>query len=323
MGSLLPSSKFVTVHALEAGWFSMPEKFFVTPLKDINSKKQVPSLSFLVQHHDPDSSATTRILFDLGLRRDIDSYSPSIRRHVETRLPISGLPDVATSLGRGDLTPDDVDLVILSHLHWDHVGTPRDFTKSQFVVGNGAVDLLQGKQSGGSHNHFEYDLLPQQRTTELHNPKKLPLDHLKSPVKPKHWTSKLLEQPWRPVGPFPFGLDVFSDGSLYIIWAPGHSTGHINLLCRKEDATYVYLAGDAAHDIRLLSGEKSIALWKESENRVCCIHQDAVAAQETLSRIRKAWDNSSCLGSVEVVLAHDPDWASEAKTLGRFFPGMI
>ena len=109
----------VLVHAVSAGHFTLPEEQFVSPCVE-GGRKTVPSLCFLIQHTHPESNNTTRILFDLGLRRDVNRYSEPIRRHVETRQPMTTDPDVVKSLKRGGLTPGDIDYVIYSH-----VSTPR------------------------------------------------------------------------------------------------------------------------------------------------------------------------------------------------------
>ncbi len=105
----------VTVHALSAGHFSLPEYQFVFPSEQ-TARNTVPSLSFLVQHEDLVTGRTTRIVFDLGLRRDLARYSEPIRKHTETRQPIVTDPDVVKSLAAGGLTPEDIDFVILSHV---------------------------------------------------------------------------------------------------------------------------------------------------------------------------------------------------------------
>ncbi|CAH0023715.1 unnamed protein product [Clonostachys rhizophaga] len=301
----------------------MPERFFVTPLENQDAKKMVPSLSFLIQHSNPSSQRITRIVFDLGIRRQIDQYNEHILNHVATRRPLFTTPDVIESLAQGGLSTDDIDAVILSHLHWDHVGTPKEFQTSQFIIGSGGHALSQGKPGGGSHNHFEPDLLPLQRTIELHHPRDRQRDKSHHPTTATPWIDTLRSIPWKPVGPFPFALDIFGDSSFFIVWAPGHLPGHLNALCRKKGGEYVYLGGDAAHDVRLITGEKDIATWADNAGQVCCIHQDPDAARETIDHIRKAQSGESALGPVQVILAHDSRWADEAKRERKFFPGHI
>jgi hypothetical protein len=105
----------VTVHALSAGHFTLPEHQFVHPISK-DARKTVPSLAFLIQHYDVQSSKRTRIVFDLGLRRDVSRYDPAIQKHTTTRQPMTTDPDVVKSLAQGCLMPHDVDYVLYSHV---------------------------------------------------------------------------------------------------------------------------------------------------------------------------------------------------------------
>ncbi|KAL3462304.1 beta-lactamase-like protein [Aspergillus heterothallicus] len=330
----------VTIHVLDAGHLTLPEAFFITPLDSQTARKTVPSLSFLIQHTDSQTFKTTRIVFDLGIRKRLTDYAPPIYKHAMTRQPLSGDPDTVASLAAGGLSPSDIDIVMLSHLHWDHVGTPEDYPGSSFVIGPGAGNLINGKQQvmGGSHSHFEEGLLDPSRTIELRSPHPdagnasgrplLVVESLeKQSLKPSTsvHARDLFSNAWKPIGPFPHGMDILGDGSVYIISAPGHLDGHVNLLCRRRDGKYFYLAGDACHDARLLSGEKQIATWNDPEypNTVCCIHSDKAMAEATLRRIRKAMSGITDLGEVEVIFAHDDVWAKKARLLGWYFPGSM
>ncbi|KAJ5731288.1 uncharacterized protein N7483_005796 [Penicillium malachiteum] len=314
----------VSVHALRAGSLTLPEKQFLAPLDDINSRRTVPSLSFLIEHRSQSTRKVTRLLFDLGIRREPELYQENIRRHTLTRRPLDGHPDVIDSLSLGNLTSSDIDFIILSHIHWDHVGMPSDFPDSYFLVGDGSISLLEGDKNGenGGHNHFEKNLLPRDRTFQLCGPD-VPLQADFQPFE----LDGLSCQPWKRLGQLPHTIDLFSDGSVMIVDAPGHLPGHINLLCRvrMDPVKYVYLAGDACHDQRILTGECQVAEWQDSKfpGKICCIHADRYKATETIKSIRNLQMGGGSLGEVEVILAHDEDWAEDAQLRGRFFPGSI
>lgn len=315
----------VSVHALSAGYLTLPEVFFVTPLGDSSARSTVPSLSFLVQHTDQVTGQTTRIVFDLGIRRKLDTYAEPIYKHTMTRQPLSGEPDTVSSLVDGGLKPEDIDLVIFSHLHWDHVGTPSDYPESTYVIGPGAMSLINGERPAGkgSHSHFELGLLPTDRTVELPDPVSAQsFEHLDPQ---SYQRAARFKKPWTSKGLFDQTMDIFGDGSVHVVSAPGHLDGHINLLCRLKSGKYVYLAGDACHDRRLLTGEKDIATWSDpaSPGEVCCIHGDREAAKKTLDTIRETMTGKTELGEVEVVFAHDAAWEKDARNRGRFFPGLL
>ncbi len=319
---------FVNVHALNAGHLTLPEKFFVSPLEDSEARKIVPSLSFLVNHADAATGNVTRIVFDLGIRKRPQDYPEPLYKHSPTRHPLSGEPDTVASLANGGLVPADIDIVMFSHLHWDHIGTPSDYTQSTYAIGPGALKLIDGstKPGIGNHNYFEMGMLDFTRTLELP-----PVD--RDSASPacrsdgfRESTQKLgtlFNRKWEKIGPFDHAMDIFGDGSVYVVSAPGHLDGHINLLCRLENENHVYLAGDACHDVRLLTGEMDIATWTDPMHPgvVCCIHKDKAVAEKTIRNMREAMQNPGDLQSVEVIFAHDPVWAKNAEGQGRFFPG--
>lgn len=105
----------VQVYALQAGQLTLPERFFVKPASQ-TAHRTVPSLAFLILHHNQDSHRITRILLDLGIRRNIDRYPEPIQKHIATRQPLTTDPDVTKSLAAGGLTPDDIDYIIYSHV---------------------------------------------------------------------------------------------------------------------------------------------------------------------------------------------------------------
>lgn len=109
------SSPTVTLHALSSGHFTLPSHQFISPCS-LSERKTVPSLSFLIQHTNSRTGKHTRILFDLGLRGDLERYPAPIRAHIENRRPIEARPDVVESLARGGLEPRDIDYVIFSHV---------------------------------------------------------------------------------------------------------------------------------------------------------------------------------------------------------------
>jgi glyoxylase-like metal-dependent hydrolase (beta-lactamase superfamily II) len=322
--AVLPSSSpdqtYVTISALQAGHLTLPEHLFVTDA-DPSKRATVPSLSFLIQHPSTTTpSKTNNLLFDLGLKRNLSGYREAQQHHIAQRQPTTVDPDAAASLRNGGLNPKDIDTVILSHVHWDHVGTPSDFPCSEFVVGSGTMHLLA--HGGGPlypSELFNPNELPHDRTREFP-----PVRHTDTEKAYTHQTSHT----WHPLSNiFPFALDFFADGSLYVIDAPGHLPGHVNLLARIARGKWVYLGGDCCHDVRILSGEKGIALYDDGKGGVRSVHADTDEAARTVERAARLLgkgrvvEDGGAEASVEVVVAHDRGWAEGNG--GRFWPGIL
>jgi glyoxylase-like metal-dependent hydrolase (beta-lactamase superfamily II) len=199
---------------------------------------------------------------------------------------------------------------VVPQVHWDHIGEPRDFPDSTFLVGNGALSLLKDTSSSlrGGHSFFEHDLLPQGRTIELSDPSSSHIPH--------SYTTKdiNLDQVWKHYKHLPHTLDIFNDESVLIVDAPGHLAGHVNVLVQLSDTHSVYLGGDACHDRRLLTGEKEIGEWNDAQGHTCCIHADRKQAEETIRRIKQLESEG-----VEIIFAHDVEWENAPENRARFF----
>lgn len=100
---------------------------------------EVPSLSFYLQH----SSTETKFVFNLGIRKDPENYPPTLepvfKLRGRTRIPM----DVVDSLRKGWVESEQVNYVAISHIHCDHIGDPSRFSKSRFILGGGAKELLE------------------------------------------------------------------------------------------------------------------------------------------------------------------------------------
>ncbi|KAK4160584.1 putative 3-hydroxyisobutyrate dehydrogenase protein [Cladorrhinum sp. PSN259] len=295
----MSTTAFVTVSALDAGHLTLPESLFVTDANP-NKRSTVPSLSFLIQH-----PTHRNIIFDLGIKRNLEKYTPAQQAHISQRQPTITSPDCAESLRNNSnpLDPEkDINYIILSHVHWDHVGTPSDFPNSTFLVGSGTLDLL--KNGGGPlypAELFNHDELPFSRTVEFppttttgvsdegesNGPKHTSTGHVTKMTLPVSDTWE-----WKRLSTFPDTLDLFGDGSIYVVDAPGHLYGHVNLLCRVSDNKYIYLGGDCCHDPRILSGERGIAMYDDGRGGLRSVHVDTGMAEGTLEKIRRFVEES-------------------------------
>ena len=278
---------FCNVSALEAGLIDLPDEMFIsnaTPGK----VTRAPSLSFLLNHSIYDQ----KFVFDLGIRKDWENHPPQIVEWFKTIYHVDVQQDVVESLQIGGTSPSDITYVCLSHAHWDHTGNTHLFPKSTFLVGSACKILFNPDYPQDPNGRLASDLLPEGRTRYLDT------------------------SDWEPLGPFPRAFDFYGDGSLYIIDAPGHLAGHINVLARtSSDGAWIYLAGDSAHHKNLLNGESEIA----ADHVHQCVHENKEEAEAHIVRIRAL----RALPRVRVLLAHDEEWYRTNKDGAAFWPGKI
>ena len=125
-----------------------------------------------------------------------------------TNKPITDL------LGQMNVNPDQVKFVGISHFHADHTGQLAPFGNATLLIGKGDWDGVNAKPPMGGANVTGF----------------------------KEWIGTS-----RKVEPLTADKDVFGDGSVTILRAPGHTPGHSALLVRLKDKGPVILTGDAVH----------------------------------------------------------------------------
>ena len=254
----------------------------------------IPVLSFLLRH----SSSGAAIMFDLGIRPDVENLPSNVRSFTDRMGMVFSGGDVGLALKQGGLDPTAVSHVVFSHIHFDHTGVTGTFPNATFHVGGAAAPIVATLPTSTEETFSAVDL-PSGRTRYLPTPEEDP-------------------DAWKPLGPFPRAHDLLGDGSIYIVDSPGHIPGHITLLVRtSSDGAWTFLAGDSAHDWRLITGEANIGhhpVWG-------CMHLDEAASRANMERIRSLMT----LPRVRVLLAHDTPWVAEEKKTGMksFFPGKI
>ncbi|KAG2046623.1 hypothetical protein BDR06DRAFT_985516 [Suillus hirtellus] len=147
-----------------------------------------PSLAFCLRH----SKSDKRVVFDLGIRRDIKEFAPAA---TERFLP-TVKQTVAESLKAGGLgvQPSSVDVVVLSHLDLNHVGDPSLFTTAEFVLGEGSKKALADLGSCPNPTAFTSVRVPEDRLRSITT---LDLNVV--------------------IGPYPCAMDIFGDGSIWIL----------------------------------------------------------------------------------------------------------
>ncbi|KAK0624229.1 metallo-beta-lactamase superfamily protein [Immersiella caudata] len=185
--------------------------------------KASPSFSFLLEH-----PSGRKLVFDLGIRKDYQNHSPKIANYIPTTgytIDIKG--GVSDILETAGVSLGEIEAVIWSHWHWDHIGDPSTFPKTtNLIVGPG----FKGAMLPGYPANPESPLLE----SDYEGRELVEIEFIRE---------KALA-----IGGFQ-AFDYFGDGSFYLLDSPGHAVGHLCGLARTTSSpdSFVLLGGDVCH----------------------------------------------------------------------------
>ncbi|KAL8824158.1 MAG: hypothetical protein Q9170_008238, partial [Blastenia crenularia] len=223
-GSIPESNSIVNVHIINSTSRikGIPTSVFMEPEIKGHNTIDCPAFSFLIEH----AKLGSRLLFDLGVRKDWENLSPNIVRRIrEGGWSVTVEQGVAKILEQNGIEPRSIAAIIWSHSHWDHTGDPSTFPLlTELVVGPG----------------FKKAFVP----GYPRNPN--------SPILQRDYYSRHLREidfkTDLQIGGYK-AFDYFEDGSFYLLDAPGHAVGHMCALARTttSPSTFIFLGGDCAH----------------------------------------------------------------------------
>ena len=192
------------MHALSGGRIQMRKSFFY-PDAEPEERAELPVSCFLLRH--PQGN----VLFDTGCH-------PSVETDGEARW--GGLvkfmtpilrpgENVIAELATLDLTPDDIDLVVNSHLHCDHCGCNEFFKNASFLIHAKEIAVVEDADMEGK-GYFRAD-----------------------------WDHPM------PMEAVEAEKDIFGDERLIALPLPGHTPGSMGVLANLDRSGSFLLASDA------------------------------------------------------------------------------
>ncbi|KAF2151572.1 hypothetical protein K461DRAFT_313448 [Myriangium duriaei CBS 260.36] len=215
------------------------KRFMAPPAPGLEQFRTSPSLSFLLEH-----PSGRKLVWDLGIRKDFENYSPSIAEYLPTtHYKIEVQDNVADILVKGGVDLAGIEAVVWSHWHWDHIGDPSTFPSS--------TDLIVGPG-------FKAAMLPGAPASP------------RSPIKEADYTGRNLREitfddaSTVKIGRFK-AYDYFGDGSFYLLDSPGHAVGHLCGLARTtvEPLSFIVLGGDVCHYAGIFRPSKLLPIPSE------------------------------------------------------------
>ncbi|KAJ7048511.1 beta-lactamase-like protein [Mycena amicta] len=193
----------------------IPAEGFFAPLLAGHEHLECPLFTFLIEH----PATKKRVMFDLGMRKDLDNAAPGARI-MKYLVPPTDV-DIVDQLEASGVTTESISAVIWSHAHVDHIGDISKFPPSTELVVNSSMSMETYETDPQSA------LLPSDFAGR--NLVKIDFDHTKLTI-----------------GGFK-AHDYFGDGSFYLLDVPGHLKGHICGLARVTPRSFVLMGGDACH----------------------------------------------------------------------------
>jgi N-acyl homoserine lactone hydrolase len=192
------------MHVLSGGRLRMRRSIYF-PGTDPAETIEMPVSSILLKH--PQGN----VLFDTGCHPDV-GVNPEARwgSLVRVMTPIMQPNDnVLESLKRIGHSPDDIDVVVCSHLHPDHCGCNQFFRKAKFFIHERELAAAQAPEAE-KVGYFRADW-----------------DHAVT------------------IEPVKTETDVFGDEAIQLIHLPGHTPGTMGALVRLQRDGMFLLAADS------------------------------------------------------------------------------
>ena len=184
-----------------------------------------PALFALIEH-----PRFGRLLFDTGYStaffRATHRLPYRLYRHA-TPVTLPEEEAAVHQLAARGLRPGDIDHVLISHFHADHVSALADFPRARYHFFPEAYAHVRGRRGWRAlAAAYLPDLMPagfDDRAQPLLETKALPPEY----------------------APFTEGADVFGDESLWAVRLPGHAHGQLGLLARTAGGAETFLVADA------------------------------------------------------------------------------
>lgn len=204
----------VEVTFLRCGSVNVPE--FVAVRGAFSSAPRLISHSAVLLRHPRGT-----FLYDTGIAGDIYLYLQKQSLLFKNTLgKFTYEQSIASHLQELGMKPHDLDFVLLSHLHWDHVSGVPDLPGVSLRVNRVEYDAAQlGLFS--IHHGLARALL-------CDNP--LTLFDCNGPS----------------YDGFRASHDLFGDGSIMLVPLPGHTAGNTGMIIRRANGSPLFLLGDAA-----------------------------------------------------------------------------
>ena len=154
-----------------------------------------------------------QFVFSCYLVKHGDEYLLWDTGHAMTAPKVAPKVSLVDQLAQLNLKPEQIKYVGISHYHPDHTGQVGSFPQATLLIGKGDWDAISSPKPGPGVNAAAFT----------------------------NWTKGEGK-----VEPQAQDKDVFGDGSVIMLYTPGHTPGHHSLLVKLQSGNFL-ITGDAAH----------------------------------------------------------------------------
>jgi glyoxylase-like metal-dependent hydrolase (beta-lactamase superfamily II) len=176
----------------------------------------------------------------------IDSGETAAARDIPfARFEVTPLEELPAALAAAGLSPEDVSEVVLTHHHGDHV--------------DGLVHVDAPVGIDETELRFLGQAFPRVMRRILRQP--LPPGFAPQPF--------VLDG--GPFGAFARSRKLSDDGRIVAVPTPGHTPGHISVICVDDDGRHVMLAGDATDTLEQLHARRADAVGPDPKEHVATL----------------------------------------------------
>ena len=191
---------------LKNGYLDL-EKSVMVASTGFGEKLPSPVFSTLVEMEDGKKIMIDTGLNPLGIDDPAGTWGPRAALLPPHMKREDDLKNRLAQIGR---TPDEIDYIITTHMHWDHTGGNLYFPEATFVV---------------QRSEYQYAFNPDPRIAGSYMRNHFDFDH----------QYELVE-----------GDASFASG-IYLFHTPGHTPGHMSVLLTKSEGTRYLISGDAVY----------------------------------------------------------------------------
>jgi glyoxylase-like metal-dependent hydrolase (beta-lactamase superfamily II) len=174
------------------------------------------------------------ILFDTGLHTQFHNATrkfPYRMYSIFVPCDLKEENNAGSQLKKLGIHPRDVQAIIISHGHADHIPGIIDFPNAKIIINKVELDFMRWDNT----KHHSIKLL-------MNAYLKSEYSSCRNEIMPIDFTARGQSH-----GIFNTAVDLWDDGTMYLVPLPGHTKGQMGLFMSNVESGDLFFVGDAAH----------------------------------------------------------------------------